>query len=50
MTGGGVVYGGSVLAAVVAGAVALFAPCCISVILPAYFASARSTTGGCWWR
>ncbi len=39
MTGGGVVYGGSVLAAVVAGAVALFAPCCISVMLPAYFAS-----------
>jgi cytochrome c-type biogenesis protein len=39
MTGGGVVYGGSVLAAVVAGAVALFAPCCISVMLPTYFAS-----------
>ncbi len=39
MTGGGVVYGGSVLAATVAGAVALFAPCCISVMLPAYFAS-----------
>jgi len=39
MTGGGVVYGGSVLAALVAGAVALFAPCCISVMLPAYFAS-----------
>jgi len=28
-----------VLAALVAGAVALFAPCCISVMLPAYFAS-----------
>ena len=39
MTGGGVIYGGSVLAAVVAGAVALLAPCCISVMLPAYFAS-----------
>jgi cytochrome c-type biogenesis protein len=39
MSGGGVVYGGSVLAAAVAGAVALFAPCCISVMLPAYFAS-----------
>src|SRR6266542_4350313 len=39
MSGGGVVYGGSVLAATVAGAVALFAPCCISVMLPAYFAS-----------
>jgi cytochrome c biogenesis protein CcdA len=38
-TGGGVVYGGSVLAAVVAGAIALAAPCCISVMLPAYFAS-----------
>src|SRR5258708_31634022 len=32
-------FGGSVLAAVVAGAIALFAPCCISVMLPAYFAS-----------
>jgi cytochrome c-type biogenesis protein len=39
VTGSEVVYGGSVLAAVVAGAVALFAPCCISVMLPAYFAS-----------
>ena len=32
-------FGGSVLAAVVAGMIALFAPCCISVLLPAYFAS-----------
>src|SRR5713101_5909829 len=32
-------FGGSLVAAVVAGAVALFAPCCISVMLPAYFAS-----------
>ena len=32
-------FGGSVLAAVTAGAIALFAPCCISVMLPAYFAS-----------
>ena len=32
-------FGGSVLAAVVAGMLALFAPCCISVMLPAYFAS-----------
>ena len=39
MTGGGVVYGGSVLAATVAGAIALAAPCCISVMLPAYLAS-----------
>jgi len=29
-----------VIAAVLAGAVALFAPCCISVMLPAYFATA----------
>jgi len=28
-----------VLAAVIAGAIALFAPCCVSVMLPAYFAS-----------
>ncbi len=32
-------FGGSVLAAVTAGMIALFAPCCISVMLPAYFAS-----------
>jgi cytochrome c-type biogenesis protein len=32
-------FGGSVIAAVVAGIIALFAPCCISVMLPAYFAS-----------
>lgn len=31
-------FGGSVVAAVVAGMIALFAPCCISVMLPAYFA------------
>ena len=31
-------FGGSLIAAVVAGAIALFAPCCISVMLPAYFA------------
>ncbi|MGH2658313.1 MAG: cytochrome c biogenesis CcdA family protein [Actinomycetota bacterium] len=35
----GVFFGGSVVAAVVAGSIALFAPCCISVMLPAYFAS-----------
>ena len=34
----GIFFGGSLIAAVVAGAVALFAPCCISVMLPAYFA------------
>ncbi|WP_341251332.1 cytochrome c biogenesis CcdA family protein [Euzebya pacifica] len=33
-----VFLGGSVVAAVVAGTIALFAPCCISVMLPAYFA------------
>jgi cytochrome c-type biogenesis protein len=32
-------FGGSVLAAFIAGGIALFAPCCISVMLPAYFAS-----------
>jgi cytochrome c-type biogenesis protein len=35
----GVFFGGSVIAAVLAGSIALFAPCCISVMLPAYFAS-----------
>lgn len=33
-------FGGSVVAAVIAGSVSLFAPCCISVMLPAYFATA----------
>lgn len=32
-------FGGSVVAAVTAGVIALFAPCCISVMLPAYLAS-----------
>jgi len=32
-------FGGSVIAAFMAGTIALFAPCCISVMLPAYFAS-----------
>src|SRR2546429_2930794 len=36
---GGVFFGGSLVAATVAGMIALFAPCCISVMLPAYFAS-----------
>lgn len=31
--------GGSVVAALVAGSIALFAPCCVSVMLPAYFAA-----------
>lgn len=33
-------FGGSVVAAVIAGGVSLFAPCCISVMLPAYFSTA----------
>ncbi len=33
-------FGGSIIAAVVAGSVSLFAPCCISIMLPAYFSSA----------
>jgi cytochrome c-type biogenesis protein len=36
---GSLFFGGSMIAAVIAGAIALFAPCCISVMLPAYFAS-----------
>ncbi|UTI63992.1 hypothetical protein NBH00_21950 [Paraconexibacter antarcticus] len=35
-----VFFGGSVAAAVIAGMVSLFAPCCISIMLPAYFSSA----------
>ena len=37
--GSSIFFGGSVVAAVVAGMVSLFAPCCVSVMLPAYFAS-----------
>lgn len=37
--GSSIFFGGSLIAAVIAGAIALFAPCCISVMLPAYFAS-----------
>ena len=33
-------FGGSLIAAMVAGTVALLAPCCISAMLPAYFAGA----------
>jgi cytochrome c biogenesis protein CcdA len=36
-------FGGAVLASFLAGMVALFAPCCISVMLPAYFASSFAT-------
>jgi cytochrome c-type biogenesis protein len=38
--GSSIFFGGSVVAAVLAGAIALFAPCCVSVMLPAYFATA----------
>ncbi|MHB8643470.1 MAG: cytochrome c biogenesis CcdA family protein [Gaiellaceae bacterium] len=38
-----VLFGGTVLASFLAGTVALFAPCCISVMLPAYFASSFAT-------
>jgi cytochrome c-type biogenesis protein len=41
----GIFFGGSVIAAVVAGVIALFAPCCISVMLPAYFASSFQNRG-----
>ena len=34
-----ILFGGSILVAFIAGMIALFAPCCISVLLPAYFAS-----------
>lgn len=33
-------FGGSAVAAVIAGAIALFAPCCVSVMLPAFLAGA----------
>jgi|AntRauTorckE6833_2_1112554.scaffolds.fasta_scaffold02669_3 cytochrome c biogenesis protein CcdA len=35
-----IVFGASIIAAFLAGVVALFAPCCITVLLPAYLASA----------
>lgn len=35
-----VILGGSIIASFLAGMVALFAPCCITVLLPAYLASA----------
>lgn len=38
-----VVLGGAILASFLAGTVALFAPCCISVMLPAYLASSFVT-------
>ena len=38
-----VLFGGAVLASFLSGMVALFAPCCISVMLPSYFASTFAT-------
>ena len=38
-------FGGSAIAAFMAGAIALFAPCCISVMLPAYFANSFRNRG-----
>lgn len=38
--GSGIFFGGSVVAAVIAGSVSLFAPCCISIMLPAYLSTA----------
>src|SRR6266852_3666664 len=38
-----ILFGGAVLASFLAGMVALFAPCCVSVMLPAYFASSFAT-------
>jgi len=35
-----IIFGASIIAAFLAGIVALFAPCCITVLLPAYIASA----------
>lgn len=42
---GSIFWGGSVIAAVLAGTIALFAPCCISVMLPAYFAGSFQNRG-----
>lgn len=42
---GSIFWGGSVVAALVAGSIALFAPCCISVMLPSYFAGSFHNRG-----
>ena len=39
MLGSSIFFGGSVVAALLAGMISLFAPCCVSVMLPAYFAA-----------
>lgn len=38
-----IIFGASIIAAFLAGMVALFAPCCITILLPAYAASALRT-------
>ena len=43
--GSGLVFGGTLVASVLAGSIALFAPCCISVMLPAYLAGAFQNRG-----
>lgn len=45
MDSSSIFFGGSVIAATVAGVIALFAPCCISVMLPAYFANMFQNRG-----
>lgn len=42
---GSIFFGGSAVAAFVAGMIALFAPCCISVMMPAYFANSFRNRG-----
>ncbi|NNM97902.1 MAG: cytochrome c biogenesis protein CcdA [Candidatus Dormibacteraeota bacterium] len=43
--GSGLLFGGTLVASVLAGSIALFAPCCISVMLPAYLAGAFQNRG-----
>lgn len=42
--GSSIFFGGSVVAAVLAGIISLLAPCCVSVMLPAYFAASFHNT------
>ncbi len=42
----GLLLGSTLLAALLGGVVALFAPCCVSVMLPAFFASSFRTSRG----
>ena len=43
---GGVLFGTTLLASFLGGVVALFAPCCVSVMLPAYLATGMRRRGG----